>query len=339
MIKKLLMQFLIGMLLCGISYAQPKKIIVLETMESPILQDMTDALLVHLETLGYKTGDDLEIVRMNGMGDLANCIALLKEEIAKGEPELVVSVATYATQAAIELLGDTDVPIVFMSVSDPIGSGITKTINSPTGTNITGIVFSVTEKATIGMMLNTLSNFKKQRPLRFGVVVTTYPAAAGEIRRLKEASESNPDIQFVFKSIPFRSGKGQQALLMEDAVQAIQSLKGQVDFMWQPSSYLGVIPESGEMFVKAAAPTPFGFTRFRHTLEAGALLSAAPNLEMTGIACAEYVNSILTGTDPGTLYVVAPGDMDVGLNLKTAKSLKLVIPMEILELAEDGYIQ
>ena len=336
--QRLLISGFFVILLGGVGYADHQRIIVLETMTAPSLQEATDVFLNHLESLQHKHSDELVITRMNAEGDYHNAVKILKKELEKGMPDLIVTVATYATKAAVELLGGTDVPIVFMQVSDPVGSGIVSHIGQPSGTNVTGVVHSVTQRATIDMMLKVLSSYKKERPLRFGVVYSSYPAALGDISRLKRAAKGNPEIQFIYKKIPFRPGKEGEIPMLKDLAQALRSLNGQVDFMWQPVDYLSVLPQSTEIFVEAS-PVPFAFSRVKSMLKEGALLRVAPDSMMASIAVAEYTNSILNGADPGSLPVMVPGDMEVGLNLNTARKLELVIPSDIMELAKDNFVQ
>ncbi|MGL1862179.1 MAG: ABC transporter substrate-binding protein [Pseudodesulfovibrio sp.] len=337
-IKILLTQCFFVMLLCGFVSAQPKKVILLETMTAPLVQDMADAFLAHLDSLGYQSGDDYDLVRLNGEGDFEKAVALLKEELEKGQPDLMVSVATFATKAALKLLGDTDVPIVFMCVSDPVGSGIVSHVGKPTGTNLTGVVFSVSKKTVIKLVLKTFSGSKRVGPLRFGVVYSGYPSGVGAARLLKEAAEGNSDIQFVFKEVAFRPGKDGEDLMIQDAVQSLRSLKGQVDYIWQPSDYMGALPQSSEAFAKGS-PVPIGVTRYIRSLDRGALLRIVPSIAGSGVAAAQSVDAIWRGADPGSIPVEAPLAMDIGINLKTMKKLKVVVPLEIMELAKDNFVQ
>ncbi|WP_031480569.1 ABC transporter substrate-binding protein [Maridesulfovibrio frigidus] len=338
LLKILLLQCILLCLCCAVVQAQPKKVIILETMTAPLVQDMTDSFLDHLQSLGYQSNEDYQIVRLNAEGNAENAETLLRKELEKGQPDLVVSVATYATKAAVKLLGNTNVPIVFIAVSDPIGSGIVKDVGKPTGTNITGIVFSVSEKTIIKMVLKTFSNCPKKRPLRFGVVYSGYHSAVGDARRLKEAAMDNPDIQFVFKKVAFRPGKEGEDPMLQAAAQAMRSLEGQVDFMWQPSDYMGALPQSSEVFAKAS-PVPIGFTRYIRSLEKGALLRIVPSIVGSGVAAAQIVDSIWHGANPDSIPVKAPPTMDIGLNLSTMKNLNLVIPIEIMEFAKDNYVK
>ncbi|MGL1862939.1 MAG: hypothetical protein OCC46_10505 [Pseudodesulfovibrio sp.] len=338
LLKMLLLQCVFLFLLCGIGHAQPKKLILLETMRAPLVTSMAESFLTHLGSLGYQDGKDFNLVRMNAEGDLDKAVNLLKGELEKGRPDIVVTVSTFATKAAKSLLDGTDIPLVFLGVSDPVGAGIVAKTGKPTGKNITGVMFSVPRVIALNIMLNTLSNLPHKRPLHFGVVHSGYPAGVGAARRLKNAAQGNPQIQFVFREIQFRPGKENEDRMIQDAAQAARSLKGQVDFMWQDSDYLNVLPQYSEAFVKAS-PVPIGFTRYENTFENGALLRIAPSAEGSGIAAAKSVDAIWRGTAPGSIPVLPPEEMDVGLNLITAKELQLAIPLEIMELAKDNYIQ
>jgi len=200
------------------------------------------------------------------------------------------------------------------------------------------VVFSVPENTIIKLVLKTFSNSPKKRPLRFGVVYSGYHSGVGDARRLKEAAINNPDIQFVFREVVFHPGKEGEEPMIQAAAQAIRSLKGQVDFMWQPSDYMGALPQSSEVFAKAS-PVPIGFTRYLQSLEKGALLRIVPSIVGSGVAAAQVVDDIWHGTPPGSIPVLAPSTMDIGLNLTTAKKLNLVIPVEIMEFAKDNYVQ
>ena len=338
LLKILLLQCVFLFLLCGIGHAQPKKLILLETMCAPLVTSMAESFLTHLGSLGYQDGKDFNLVRMNAEGDSDKAVSLLKGELEKGRPDIVVTVSTFATKAANKLLGNTDISIVFLGVSDPVSAGIVAKVGEPNKRNLTGVVFSVPREIAIKLILQTISNPPAKRPLRFGVVYSGYPSAVGAARRLKNAARGNSQIQFVFREIPFRPGKEGEAPMIQDAAQAVRSLKDQVDYMWQDSDYLGVLPQYSEEFVKAS-PVPVGFTRYENTLELGALLRIAPSAEGSGIAAAKSVDAILHGAAPGAIPVLPPEKMDIGLNLKTAKKLQLVIPIEIMELAKDNYVQ
>ena len=75
------------------------------------------------------------ILRAKGDRELVE--GLLPAELSKENPDLIVTIATLASQAVAKLLKGKDAPVLYFQVSDPIGAGLIKKINAPSGANIT----------------------------------------------------------------------------------------------------------------------------------------------------------------------------------------------------------
>jgi putative ABC transport system substrate-binding protein len=71
------------------------------------------------------------------------------------------------------------------------------------------------------------------------------------------------------------------------------------------------------------------------SVKMGALMHITPDLEAGGREAADFVASILAGTDPGIIPVTAPARFQLGINLTTALNLNIVVPPDILALAGD----
>ena len=69
---------------------------------------------------------NLTIIRANGDRQFAE--KELQKVLKSGKPDVVATIATLASQAALKVLKDTDVPIFFFQVSDPVGAGLIKKI-------------------------------------------------------------------------------------------------------------------------------------------------------------------------------------------------------------------
>ena len=74
-------------------------------------------------------------------------------------------------------------------------------------------------------------------------------------------------------------------------------------------------------------PAMYGAKEF---VEIGGLLGYAPNVAAIFHRAAAYVDKILKGARPGDLPVEQPKKFDLVINLKTAKSLGLIIPQSLL---------
>jgi ABC-type uncharacterized transport system substrate-binding protein len=71
-------------------------------------------------------------------------------------------------------------------------------------------------------------------------------------------------------------------------------------------------------------------------VRAGALLSYAPDYSGLFRSAADQVDKILRGAKPGDLPVEQPTDFVLAVNLKTARSLGITIPPEVLVQANEG---
>ena len=77
----------------------------------------------------------------------------------------------------------------------------------------------------------------------------------------------------------------------------------------------------------ARLPTMHGFREF---VEAAGLMSYGANLSDLYRRCADYVDKILRGANPGDMPVEQPTKFDLIINLTTAKALSLTIPKSLL---------
>jgi putative ABC transport system substrate-binding protein len=78
-------------------------------------------------------------------------------------------------------------------------------------------------------------------------------------------------------------------------------------------------------------PTVFGVSELA---EAGGLLAYGPSLTAQVWRAAAYVDKILKGAKPADLPVEQPTTLELVINLKTARALRLVIPQAVLQRAD-----
>jgi putative ABC transport system substrate-binding protein len=87
-----------------------------------------------------------------------------------------------------------------------------------------------------------------------------------------------------------------------------------------------------EFALKAGLPTAF---QRRENVEAGGLLSYGPNLQEQWRQAAVYVDRILKGALPAEMPVEQPTKFDLVINLKTARTLGLDVPLQLQQLADE----
>jgi len=245
---------------------------------------------------------------------------------------LVVTIATLASQTAAKLLKDTDVPVLFFQVSDPVGAGLIKQINAPTGTNITGKVNTVNRNAKIEMLFQLVSQIVVHRPIRFGIIHSTYPSSMGDIRELEMIAKRRGDITFVPYEIEYKKVPTGLPAMIEGTKKGIKALQDKVDFWVEPLGPLGESFEYTQAIMRLST-TPIVLGAKEDSVKTGALMHVTPNIEASGRETALLASQILEGRDPGTIPVTPPLNFDLGINITTALKLKIIIPPDILKLA------
>ncbi len=312
-----------------------KRIVILETMPVTSVLENTKWFLVYLKEMGYKDGLNIDIEILKAEGDFTLAERLLKNALSKGRPDLLVTNATLATKTAYKMLKGSDVPILFIGVSDPVGAGLVQKIGRPTGTNITGIVHIFPRQKKIDFVLRLLGNKFKNRSMRVGYIHSTYPSSMGEIEIFKKLTENRKDIVFVPYKIMYRKVPDELDAMLDDVIRGIKHLEGRIDFLWEPQGPFGQSPEYTETLLKhSTMPIILGINP--KSVKKGALLSLSPSFKATGEKAAMIADAILNGKNPGEIPVTSPDDFSLGINLKTALDIDIAIPSDIMEMAGEN---
>jgi putative tryptophan/tyrosine transport system substrate-binding protein len=246
---------------------------------------------------------------------------MLAKELVGLQPDIILTDTTPAT-AAVQRETRT-IPIVFVNVSDPVGSGFVAAFNRPGG-NITG--FAYLEGSMGGKWLGLLSEIApglKRAAFMFNPDTAPYvrsyymPSFEMAARSLKIA----PIIAPVHSDVE-----------IETAISALGREPGG-GLAVMPDGFTGVHRAS----IKLAAarnnvPAVYWASEFARD---GGLLSYGPDQLDTYRRGATYVDRILRGEKPGDLPVQFPVKYEMVVNLKAAKALGLTVPQSILLRADE----
>jgi putative tryptophan/tyrosine transport system substrate-binding protein len=212
------------------------------------------------------------------------------------------------------------IPLVFVSVSDPTGSGFVTGLARPTG-NVTG--FANFQPTMGSKWLDILRQIAPQTE-SVGLLLHPEPPNIGY---LKSAEAAAPSLKIKLVSLAVESGA--------DIERALAT------FAAEPNAGLIVAPNvvtfaNGDLIIalmaryRVPAIYPFAFYA-----KAGGLISYGFDAVVQFQQGAEYVNKLLRGAKPADLPVQYPTKFDVVVNLKTAKALGLTIPESFLALADE----
>jgi putative tryptophan/tyrosine transport system substrate-binding protein len=268
-----------------------------------------------LQQLGWTAGRNINIdVRWNGAGD-----ATLAKQMVALEPEVIL-VQSNPGVAAIRQVTST-IPIVFVSVADPVESGFVESLAHPGG-NITG--FSNFEASMGGKWLEAIKQIAPGVTRVVALLQVETAANAGFLRAAQSAASS--------LGVTLTGTSVHNASEIETALMAL-SAEVNCGLIVMPHP---VTTANRELILKMAAQYRLpAVYPFRYYTAAGGLMSYGIDLVDLFRRAATYVDRILRGVKPRELPVQAPSKFEMVINLKTAKALGLDVPLHLQQLADE----
>jgi putative ABC transport system substrate-binding protein len=242
----------------------------------------------------------------------------LAKELITLQPDVILSQGTAIT-AAFQRETRT-IPIVFVTVSDPIGSGYVASLARPGG-NLTGLLMY--EEGITGKWLAMLKEVAPQTT-RAALIASPSTAYDYFVRAATAAARS-----LAIELVPFKI----------ESVADIERVVG--SFSREPNGGLVLPPDSAtlvhrDLIIALAAryrlPAVYALRVF---VAAGGLMSyGTANVELYRNA-ASYIDRIFNGAKPSDLPVQAPTKYETVINQKTAKALGLTMPPGMLVAADE----
>jgi ABC-type uncharacterized transport system substrate-binding protein len=268
---------------------------------------------------GFIEGDNIIIERRFAEGRFDRYAALAAELVQLAVDAIVTS-ANQATLAAKH--ASSKIPIIMMNVSDPVAQGIVARLAHPEG-NITGLVQdesteiaakrmqllkdAVPHSARVAVLLNPDLRYGQAQWQQLELAARSLNLMLHrlEIRRANE-------IESVFATI----GQNQP-----DAVFLINT-----ELIFVNRRFIV------DLAAKNRLPT---VSNLREVTEAGGLMSYGSIRTDSFQRAAIYVGKILKGAKPADLPIEQPTKYELVINLKTARSLNLEIPRDLLLVADE----
>ena len=276
------------------------------------------ALREGLEKLGWIAGRNLAIDYRWDIGnpDRARSVA---NELAALAPDLIMPSTTQmlsAVQAQTR-----SIPIVFVNVSDPVGTGLVASLAHPGGAT-TG--FTNFEYATGGKWLEIL---KEIAPLVTRVAVIANPKNPNTALYLRTIEPAAPGLGLALSIAVVNDGAG-----IEQAIAtAAREANGGLLIMPDP---LTIVHRETIVALAARHRLPAAYP-YRYFVPIGGLFSYGIDSTDLYRRAASYVDRILKGANPGELPIQQPTKFEFAINLKTAKALGLTVPLTLQAAADE----
>ena len=287
------------------------------TENDPYGQARLAAFKQVLQQLGWSEGSNVQIDIRWGANDVERERIYAAELVALA-PDAILAVGTLGV-TAVKRETQT-IPIVFNSVSDPIGAGVVDNLARPDG-NVTG--FMNFEYSLSGKWLELLKEIAPRVTRAAVLRDSTNPAGIAQFGAIRaRASSLGVDVSPIDVSGPSE---------IEHAVAAL-ARSGDAGLIVTGSAgaryrYL-IVPLASRYKLPAVYNNRFEVT-------SGGLISYGPDGVEPYRLAAGYVDRILKGAKPADLPVQTPTKYELVVNLKTAKALGLDLPESVLARADE----
>jgi len=240
-------------------------------------------------------------------------------DLVNGNYDVIVAWAT-PTVAAVSRQ-TSKIPIVMVSVGDPVGAGFVASLARP-DRNITGVsnVTNDLSAKLVELFFEFVPGMK-----RVGVVSNSYNTNVAVQLRETESALRKFDV----------NTRVVEARAREEYEQAFSTLaRDRVDgvIMLSDPTVVEHSQRIAELAVTAKLPTAF---QRRESVLAGGLFSYGGSIPNQYRYAALYVDRILKGTKPAELPVEQPTKFELVINLKTAKALGISLPLTLLARADE----
>jgi putative ABC transport system substrate-binding protein len=278
-----------------------------------------NALLQALRELGWTEGQNLVVEYRFADGNF-NRLPALAAELVSSNVELIVAAPTPAAVAASR--ATQTIPVVMSNAADPVALGLVRSLARPGG-NVTGTAWSV----GLETLVKSLELLKEALPNVRHVAVLSNPANPSQVLAVKNLQASAQSLRLNLLLVEARGPDefdGVFARLDRERVDALLVLA--------ESLFLLHSRALADLALKHRLPTMHGIT---DNVTAGGLMSYGPNLNDNTRQAARFVDKILRGAKPAELPVQQPTKFELVVNLKTARTLGIVIPQAVLARANE----
>jgi putative ABC transport system substrate-binding protein len=286
--------------------------------DDPEGQAWSKAFVHGLEELGWVNGRNMQLDIRWGSGDL-QVMGQAAKELVAARPHVILASTTPVLAA---LMRETSsIPIVFVSVSNPVGAGFVPSLARPGG-NVTGLANYEGKIAS-----KWLAQLKELVPAVTRIAVLLHRETAAHKLYWDQLAAAAPSLGVVAIATPYSNVSD-----IESALNAIEA---------SPSAGLLVFPyilavANRNLIIRLADQKRLpAIYPFRVFIPNGGLMSYGIDLVDAHRRVSSYVDRILKGDAPAALPVQLQTKFTLAINLKTAKALGLSVPSTLLALADE----
>jgi putative ABC transport system substrate-binding protein len=277
------------------------------------------AFLEGLRESGFVDGKNILIERRFAEGQHDRLLQFVAE-LAWLNLDVIVTSANDATMAVKR--ANSKIPVVMMNVQDPLGQGIVRSLAHPEA-NITG----ATQEDSVEITAKRMQLLKDAIPHAVEALVLFDPDLPYGQAQWRQLGRAAPSLNMKLRQLVAR-----RAAELDSVFSGI--VRQRADVLFVTNSALNFVHRKRISELAAKAQLPM-MSPLREFTEAGGLMSYGSTRVESYRRAAIYVAKILKGAKPADLPIEQPTKYELVINLKTAKSLNLEIPRDLLLVADE----
>ena len=275
--------------------------------------DWWTAFRQQLRELGYIEGRNVALEARYASGKY-ELLPALAQELVRLKASVIVTGGTVAAQAAKR--ATSTIPIVMATGIDPVSVGLATSLARPGG-NVTGVI-SISSELT-GKRFELLGQVLPKMSRLAVLWHRDNPASGVAVRDLESAARSS---KVTLQNLGIKSADE-----FAGAFSAMRQERAQAVFVVASPLFSTERRRIAELALKHQLPSVVGTSQL---VEAGGLMGYAPNYQKLFRKAAVYVDKILKGAKPAELPIEQPTELELVVNMKTARALGITIPNSIL---------
>ncbi|MGR4010577.1 ABC transporter substrate-binding protein [Leucobacter sp. 1207-22] len=298
----------------GAGDSKSYKIGISQFVQHPALDSASAGFKQAFIDAGFVEGETVTFDEQNANGEVPTATTI-SQTFATSNLDLAIAIATPSAQALLQ--NNTDIPLLFAAVTDPVETGLVASNEKPGG-NMTG----VSDMNPVADQLDLITEIKPDAK-RIGIVCGSGEANSEvQVAIAKEAAKER-GLEIVATSIT-------NASELKQAVEALSD----IDAIYTPSdnlvasglgSLISVAEDRGILVVGADSTH----------VEGGAVATLGIDYEKLGYQAGEMALRILEdGEDPATMPVESQKELSLVVNPEAAKRQGVEIPASLLERAD-----
>lgn len=288
------------------------KIGISQLVQHPSLDQAMEGFVDELKAQGV----NIEVDVQNAQGETANT-QMIAEKFVKDEVDMIYSIATLSTQSAKKATENSNIPVLFSAVTDPVFSQIVKS------TDQIGNVTGVTDKVDASQILKSAKDLKEN--IKVIGIIYNIGESNSEIQ-VEEVKSAAAELGMTVETVGITT--------VNDIPQAVNTLAKKIDVMYVISDNMvaSAIQLVANLCVENKILT---LSSIESQAADGILMSNGLNYYELGKQVGQMAKSILVdGADIKTLSVESPAGLKKVVNVKTMEALGLTKENKAFEGAE-----